>query len=61
MGLHREPRIPDQQPRRLARPKYRVIVTAYTNPWIETMKPYMTNIFGYDVLGAHTLALLFAA
>jgi hypothetical protein len=31
-----------------------------TNPWIETMKTYMTKIFGSDVLGTKTLALLSA-
>jgi hypothetical protein len=34
-----------------------VNVTANTNPWIETMKPYMTMILG----SAETLALLSAA
>jgi hypothetical protein len=36
-------------------------VAAYTNPWIETMKPFMTRILGSGVLGAKTLALLSAA
>jgi hypothetical protein len=38
-----------------------VNVTANTNPWIETMKPYMTRILDSNVLGAKTLALLSAA
>jgi hypothetical protein len=38
-----------------------VTFTTNTNPWIETMKPYMARIFGSDVLGVKTLALLSAA
>jgi hypothetical protein len=38
-----------------------VNVTANTNPWIKTMKSYITKIPGFDVLGAKTLALLSAA
>jgi hypothetical protein len=33
-------------------------VTTNTNPWIETMKPYMTRILGYAILGAKILAML---
>jgi hypothetical protein len=39
---------------------YRITVTATTNPWIETMKPYMTRIIGSDALRATTLTLLAA-
>jgi hypothetical protein len=38
-----------------------VTVRAITNPWIETMKPYMTRILGSDALGATNLALRSAA
>jgi hypothetical protein len=38
-----------------------VTVTANTNPWIETMKPFMTRILDSGVLGPKTLALLSAA
>jgi hypothetical protein len=60
-GLHREPKLPYQRPGRASKPKYIVIVTPDTNPWIETMKPYMTKILSSNVLGAKTLALLSAA
>jgi hypothetical protein len=42
-------------------PKYTANVTTNTNPWIETMKPYMTMLLGSDALGAKTLALLSTA
>jgi hypothetical protein len=60
-GIHSEPRIPHPQSGRKAQPKYRVTVTATTNPWIETTKPYITRIIGSDALGATTLTLLAAA
>jgi hypothetical protein len=60
-GIHREPRIPHQTYGRQTQPKYKVKVTATTNPWIETIKPYMARILGCDALGATTLALLSAA
>jgi hypothetical protein len=56
-GLHREAIIPDQESGRLARPKYIVTVIANTNPWIETMKPYMPKNLGSDVLGARNMAM----
>jgi hypothetical protein len=37
---------------------YKGKVTANTNPWTETIKPYMAKIFGSDVLRAKTLAIL---
>jgi hypothetical protein len=60
-GLYREPRIPNQELGRQKRPKYMANVIANTNPWIETMKPYMPTILGSGVLGTKTLALLSAA
>jgi hypothetical protein len=36
-------------------------VIANSNPWIETMKSYITQISGFDVLGANTLAFLSAS
>jgi hypothetical protein len=56
-----DPRIPNQRPGRPFKPKYIVSVTANTNPWIETMKPYITKIIDFDVLGAKTPAVLSAA
>jgi hypothetical protein len=61
-GLHRDPRIPNQQCGRQIQPKYKVTVITNTNPWIETINPYMSRILGLDALGATTLvALHFAA
>jgi hypothetical protein len=57
-GIYRHIRTFDLQASE-SRPKYNVKVVANTNPWIETMKPYMTNIMGFDVHGAKTLALIF--
>jgi hypothetical protein len=45
----------------MTRPKYIVNASATINLWIETTKPYITKILGYNVLGAMTLALVSAA
>jgi hypothetical protein len=60
-GLHREPRIPHHEYGRQTQPKHKITVTTTANPWIETMKPYMTRILGFDALGASTLGLLSAS
>jgi hypothetical protein len=49
-----------QQFGRQTKPKYKVTDRANTNPWIGTMKPYITRLLGSNVLGAKTLALLSA-
>lgn len=48
-------------PQRKSRVKYGLQIAGCTNPWADTMRPYMQRMLGSDALGAKTLELLTAA
>ena len=50
-----------QQHARAVRVKYRIEVAGCTNPWADSMRPYMAKLLGSDTLGRQTLELLTAA